>query len=102
MSTNLKKSKYFIYMLLENNLNLNKHLLSEVGRKHLKSLAEIFYNVFRLPLLPKTRDKFNKKIKILKKFIQSPGSRAKVASKNYKVITELLQLIHRYIKIILK
>ena len=99
MSNNLKKSKYFIYLLLENNLNLNKYIL---GKKHLQSLAEIFYNVFRLPLSPKTRDKFNKKIKIFKKCIHSPHNRAKVSKQNYKVITELLQLIHKYIKIILK
>ena len=102
MSKNLIKSKHYIYLLLDNNLNLNKHILTHAGRKNLQSLAEIFYNVFRLPLSNQTRKKFLKNIKILRKFIQSPSNRQKIAGRNYKVFTELLRSLEKYLKIILK
>ena len=102
MSKNLKKSKHYIYLLLDNNLNLNKHILTHAGRRNLQSLAEIFYNVFRLPLSNKTRNKFYKNIKILRKFIQSPAIRDKIARRNYKVFSDLLGSIAKYLKIILK
>ena len=102
MSRNLKKSNHYIYLLLDNNLNLNKHILTHAGRRNLQSLAEIFYNVFRLPLSNKTRNKFHKNIKILRKFIQSPANRDKIARRNYKVFSDLLRSIAKYLKIILK
>ena len=101
MSKNLKNSKHFIYLLLENNLILNRYILAHAGKKNLQSLAEIFYNVFRLPLSSKSK-KFNKNIKSLRKFIQIPANRDKIAKKNYKVISELLNLIGKSLKIILK
>ena len=55
MSRNLKHSKNFILLLLENNLHLNKHILIHASPSQLKALAEIFYNVFKLPLTKKKR-----------------------------------------------
>ena len=49
MSKNLLRSRHFLNQL-EKDKNLNKYLLIHASRRHLQSLAEIFYNVFRLPL----------------------------------------------------
>ena len=50
MSRNLKQSRHFILLLLENNLDLNKHVLIHATPSQLKVVAEIFYNVFKLSL----------------------------------------------------
>ena len=50
MSRNLKHSQHFILLLLENNLDPNKHILIHATPSQLKAVAEIFYNVFKLPL----------------------------------------------------
>ena len=50
MSRNLLKSSHFINLLLEKNHSLNRYLLSHARDKNLQAIAEIFYNVFRLPL----------------------------------------------------
>ena len=50
MSRNLKSSKHFILLLLENNLDLNKNILIHATPSQLKAVAEIFYNVFKHPL----------------------------------------------------
>ena len=50
MSRNLKSSKHFILLLLENNLDLNKNILIHATPSQLKAVAEIFYNVFKRPL----------------------------------------------------
>ena len=55
MSRNIKNSKHFILLLLENNLDLNKHILIHATPSHLKAVAEIFYNVFKLPLNKKKK-----------------------------------------------
>ena len=55
MSRNLKNSKNFILLLLENNLDLNKHILIHATPSQLKAVAEIFYNVFKLPLTKKKK-----------------------------------------------
>ena len=55
MSRNLKHSKHFILLLLENNLVLNKHILIHTTPSQLKAVAEIFYNVFKLPLTKKKK-----------------------------------------------
>ena len=60
MSRNLKHSKNFILLLLENNLHLNKHILIHASPSQLKALAEIFYNVFKLPLTKKKKGKILK------------------------------------------
>ena len=72
MSKNLLRSRHFLNLLLEKDKNLNKYLLIHASSRHLQSLAEIFYNVFRLPLINTTKKKFNENIDILKKFIQHP------------------------------
>ena len=71
MSRNLKNSKYFILLLLENNLHLNKHILIHATPSQLKAVAEIFYNVFKHPLTKKKKEKFLSWLKILKKYIKS-------------------------------
>ena len=55
MSKSLKHSKNFILLLLENNLDLNKHILIHATPSQLKAVAEIFYNVFKLPLTKKRK-----------------------------------------------
>ena len=58
MSRNLLRSANFIKLLLEKNQSLNRQLLSHSSDKNLKAIAEIFYNVFRLPLGKKKRNCF--------------------------------------------
>ena len=65
MSRNLKQSRHFILLLLENNLDLNKNILIHASLSQLKAVAEIFYNVFKRPLSKKKREKFINYLKIL-------------------------------------
>ena len=70
MSRNLKHSKQFILLLLENNLELNKHILIHATPSQLKAVAEIFYNVFKLPLTKKKKEKFLNCLKKYKKIYE--------------------------------
>ena len=101
MLKNLLRSRHFLNLLLEKDKNLNKYLLIHASRSHLQSLAEIFYNVFRLPLNNKTR-KFNENIDILRKFIQHPKKRPNIVKKKYSLIGALLILLQKYLKEILQ
>ena len=103
MSRNLKNSKHFILLLLENNLYLNKHIFIHATPSQLKAVAEIFYNVFKLPLTKKKREKFLSCLKILKKYIKS-GERGRrtIARKHFEGITNLLVSIKYYIEKILE
>ena len=78
MSRNLKHSKHFILLLLENNLELNKHVLIPATQSQLKAVAEIFYNVFKLALTKKTLPK------ILKKYIKSEERGRRSIARNTK------------------
>ena len=57
MSRNLTQSRHFILLLLEKNLSLNQHILIHASSSQLKAVAEIFYNVFKLPLSKNTSPK---------------------------------------------
>ena len=81
MSRNLKNSKHFILLLLENNLYLNKHIFIHATPSQLKAVTEIFYNVFKLPLTKKKREKFLSWLKILKKIYKVWGKREEEYSK---------------------
>ena len=103
MSRNLKNSKNFILLLLENNLDLNKHILIHATPSQLKAVAEIFYNVFKLPLTKKKKEKFLGYLKILKKYIKSEErGRRSIARKHFERITNLLVSIKYYIEKILE
>ena len=102
MSRNLKHSKNFILLLLENNLHLNKHILIHASPSQLKALAEIFYNVFKLPLTKKKKEKFLSCLKILKKYIKSEDRGRSIARKHFERITNLLLSIKYYIEKILE
>ena len=102
MSKNLLRSRHFLNLLLEKDKNLNKYLLIHASSRHLQSLAEIFYNVFRLPLDNRTEKKFNENIGILRKFIQYPKKRLNIVKRNHTLIGELLILLQRFIKEILQ
>ena len=103
MSRNLKNSKNFILLLLENNLDLNKHILIHATPSQLKAVAEIFYNVFKLPLTKKKKETFLGYLKILKKYIKSEErGRRSIARKHFERITNLLVSIKYYIEKILE
>ena len=103
MSRNLKNSKHFILLLLENNLDLNKNILIHASSSQLKAVAEIFYNVFKLPLTKSKREKFLRCLKILKKYIKSDErGRRIIARKHFERITNLLLSIKYYIAKILE
>ena len=120
MSRNLKQSRHFILLLLENNLDLNKHILIHASSSQLKAIAEIFYlfiwgftslstlyrsfyNVFKLPLSKKKREKFINYLKILKKFIKSEEKGRRIlARKHFERLSNLLVSIKYYIAKILE
>ena len=97
MSKNLLRSRHFSNLLLEDK-NLNKYLLIHASRRHLQSLGEIFYNVFRLPLNNKTKKKFNGNIGTLRKFIQNPKKRPNIVKRQHTLIGELLILLQQFLK----
>ena len=102
MSRNLKNSKHFILLLLENNLHLNKHILIHATPSQFKAVAEIFYNVFKLPLTKRKKEKFLSWLKILKKYIKSEERRRSIARKHFERITNLLVSVKYYIEKILE
>ena len=94
MSRNLKNSKHFILLLLQNNLELNKHIFIH---------ATPSYNVFKLPLTKRKKEKFLSWLKILKKYIKSgERGRRSIARKHFERITNLLVSIKYYIEKILE
>ena len=101
MSTNLLKSRHFINLLLEKNQPLNRHLLSHASDQNLRAIAEIFYNVFRLPLSKKRIELFLEKLKFLKKFIKFEERRRRLARRHHIEIGELLFTIRKYLNKIL-
>ena len=102
MSTNLKSASNFLEVIFENNQKLNKFILLHASAKHLEAIAEIFYNIFRLPLSPTIRSNFIKNIRILKKFIHHRSHRGDIARKNSKLFTDLLISIKSYLRSIWK
>ena len=102
MSRNLLKSRHFIKLLLEKNISLNRHLLANASDKNLQAIAEIFYNVFRLPLAKTKRELFLEKLKFLKKFVKFEGRRRRLARGHHIEISELLFTLRKYLNKILK
>ena len=97
MSANLKRARNFLEVIFENNKKVNKYILFHASPKHLQAIAEIFYNVFRLPLSPSIRSNFIKNIRILKKLIQHKSRRGDIARRNNKLFTDLLISIKSYL-----
>ena len=102
MSRNLLKSRNFINLLLEKNQCLNRQLLYHAGDQNLKAIAEIFYNVFRLPLGNKRKKLFLERLKFLKKFVKFEDKRRRLARLHHSEITELLFSLRKYLNKILK
>ena len=102
MSRNLLKSSHFINLLLENNHSLNRHLLSHASGKNLQAIAEIFYNVFRLPLGKKKKDLFLQRLNFLKKFVKFEEKRRRLVKLHHIEISDLLFSIKKYLNKILK
>ena len=101
MSRNLLRSANFIKLLLEKNQSLNRQLLSHASDKNLKAIAEIFYNVFRLPLGKKKKELFLQRLKFLKKFVKFEERRKKLARLHHRVIGDLLFNLRKYLNKIL-
>ena len=102
MSRNLLKSSHFINLLLENNHSLNRHLLSYASDKNLQAIAEIFYNVFRLPIGKKKKDLFLQRLNFLKKFVKFEEKRRRLVKLHHIEISDLLFSIKKYLNKILK
>ena len=107
MSSNLLTSKYFLKVILNNNKTLNKHMFSEVNQSQIKAIAEIFYNIFRLPLSKKTKTKFEKYSELIKRFLR--GVRGRLTTKllqllkrHHRIFSDLLYSMRRYINQILQ
>ena len=102
MSRNLLKSSHFINLLLENNRSLNRHLLSHASDKNLQAIAEIFYNVFRLPLGKKKKDLFLQRLNFLKKFVKFEEKNRRLVKLHHIEISDLLFFIKKYLNKIFK
>ena len=63
MSTNLKKTKNFLEVILENNQKVNMCIVFHASSKQLEAMAETFYNVFCLPLSPSIRSNLLKTLR---------------------------------------
>ena len=50
MSTKLKKSKHMINLILENKQKINRTLFRHINEEGWSAIAEVIYNVFRLPI----------------------------------------------------
>ena len=45
MSQNLKKSKYIIKVILDNNHKLNRYLFRYITENQIKAITELIYNI---------------------------------------------------------
>ena len=102
MSSNLLRSKYFLKVILNNNKTLNKHMFSEDNQSQIKAIAEIFYNIFRLPLSKKTKTKFEKYSGLIKRFLRGVRGRLQLLKRYHRIFSDLLYSIRRYINQILQ
>ena len=91
-----------ISLLLENNHKVNRALFRNITDDGLSAIAEVIYNVFRLPIGEKKKKNFQQNFKVLKKFINTKTKRREILVKNYKLFSDLLVTIKRYIQILLK
>ena len=102
MSKNLFKSRPFLLFILDNNHTLNRHIFINAKDYQLRSIAEVFFNVFRIPLSREKKKKFQENIKLLRNFIQNKERRRAIIVKNYSLFSDLLFLIRKFIKVLLK
>ena len=90
MSKRLKKASHFIFLILDNNVDINKILISQANESHLSALAEIFQNILRFPLSKKKKFKIVGSLKLLNKYLVNTSNRRKILRKNKKKLLELL------------
>ena len=102
MSSNLLRAKHFLKVILDNNKNLNKYIFSEANQSQIKAIAEIFFNIFRLPLSKKIRAKFEKYSGLIKQFLRRVRGRLQLLKKHHTIFSELLYSIRKYINQILQ
>ena len=102
MSSNLLRSKHFLKVILDNNKILNKCMFSEPNQSQIKAIAEIFFNIFRLPLSKKTKTKFEKYSGLIKRFLRRVRGWLQLLKKHHRIFSELLYSIRKYINQILQ
>ena len=91
-----------ISLVLENNQKINRALFSHITDERLSAIAEVIYNVFCLPMSVKKKKKFQQNLKVLKKFINEKDKRREILVRNYKLFSDLLTTIKKYIQILLE
>ena len=87
---------------MDNNKILNKCMFSEANQSQIKAIAEIFFNIFRLPLSKKTKAKFEKYSGLIKQFPRRVTARLQLLQKHHRIFSELLYSIRKYINQILQ
>ena len=102
MSQNLKKSKYIIKVILDNNHSLNRYLFRYITENQIKAITELIYNIWHLPLNKNRKSEIKNHIKILKQFIHNKHRRREILRKHYKIFSDLLHSLKKYINIIIE
>ena len=90
MSQNLKKSKYIIKVILDNNHKLNRYLFCYINENQIKAITELIYNIWHLPLNKKRKSEIKNHLKLLKQFIHNKHRRREILGKHYKIFSDLL------------
>ena len=91
-----------INIMLENNQKINRALFRHITDDGLSAIAEVIYNVFHLPISAKKKKKIQQNLKVSKKFINEENERREILVRNYKLFSELLGTIKKYIQILLE
>ena len=60
-------------------------MLSEANQSQIKAIAEIFFNIFRLPLSKKTKAKFEKYSGLTKRFLRRVRRRLQLLKKHHRI-----------------
>ena len=87
-------------LMLENNQKINRAIFRHISDKGLNAIAEVIYNIFRLPI--GSKKKFQQNLKVLKTFINQKTKRRQILVKNYKLFSDLMLSIKRYIHLLLE
>ena len=90
MSSDLLRPKHFLKVILDNNKILNKYMFSEANQSQIKAIAEIFFNIFRLPLSKKTKAKFEKYSRLLKRFLGRVRGRLQLLKKHHRIFFRIV------------
>ena len=102
MSQNLKKSKHIIKVILDSNHRLNRYMFRYITENHIKAITELIYNIWHLPLNKKRKSEIKNHIKLLKQFIHNKHRRRELLGKHYKIFSDLLHSLKKYINVIIE